>query len=438
MLLPPSYKQKILNKPGWQRFKLTKRQITWLGLLSLVLFIVLVSVWYIFVGKNGNFSGENIDLKIELPQEAVNGETFEFKVSWQNKEKVVLEEVNLSFRYPVGFALVTEDGNRLDSYSVGRLDKLASGEKVFRAQILGEANEIKTLEAVLTYRPANFSSLFQKVSQGEVKLTEANLSFEFILPESLLDGEELNLKIKYKNTTNKDLEKLRIQLEYPAGFEFKKSDPVTTAKLHDMFSLLTLAAGEDGIISISGKLSGQAGDKKLFKASLGVVDQFKQFYPQISRSQEVLVVKPDVSLVFTAGKEQILNVLPGELVSFNIKYKNVGNVIIKNAVVEVNLKPQYFDLASLNIEQAGKFDGAKIIWDESADPELKELKSDKGGDLRFQLKVLDRDSLSQAGVDTFESLLTVRIFSRNVKELILIKYNQIINTTPYKVLKSPN
>jgi len=29
------------------------------------------------------------------------------------------------------------------------------------------------------------------------------------LPESLLDGEELNLKIKYKNTTNKDLEKLR-------------------------------------------------------------------------------------------------------------------------------------------------------------------------------------------------------------------------------------
>lgn len=357
-----------------------------------VIFLLLtVGFLLLYFGTRGEEA--RITIQSRGPIEA--GELITVPIIFENTSRTTLKEVELSILLPRGS--IVEEGGFEKPASLRLAMKLqdlrpsAEGGTEVVVRMFGREGEEKEIQAILSYRPEKLRARFSSKASKLFLIHRVPLGVAIEAPATVSRGQEIEAIVRYTSTAARPFEELSLRLEYPSGFTFTTGDP--KPELGDtIWSIGTINPAKEGTIRIRGKISGEEGEVKSFRAELGILDRLTKewtSYRDTSMTMKIGVTPLSVSATMNNLREGAI--APGTRVEGVIRYKNNTASDLKNITIRAVLEGGLFNLSSLSVEQ-GTFDQTSraIVWAGTAKPELRELASGVEGEARFTVETRDR------------------------------------------------
>lgn len=366
-----------------------RRKITITGL---IIFFVLLIMAFWFLSRNA-YSKDILRLEILGPSETELASETEYTVKYKNNGNIRLENPHLTFEFPKNAEMVSDGSASVNKNSLRQeqdVDDIYPGEEktiIFKARLFGKENEAVTAKAWLRYTPKNLNAKYESATTLTTTIKSVPVTFEFDMPSRIDPGKESLFRVNYFSNLDYPLSGLRVKIEYPSGFEFVSSQPKSLGSNEWDIPLLNKAEG--GRIGITGKISGEINETKIFKASLGIwrKEEFV-LLKEITRGIEIARPSILVSMKINDSPDYVAN--PGDYLHYEIDFKNTGDQVFENLFLVVQLEKDIFNLDSI---QAGsgqvQKEAGSIIWDQNTVPQLKFLPGMEEGKVEFYVRLND-------------------------------------------------
>lgn len=383
-------------------------------IVFVLLFIFVIGT--IFWGR-GSFSKAKIDLNVGLPNDIASGKEITIIVDYKNNNRVSLNSPVLTINYPSG--AFTSDGKEIfhDERSLGVISKKSGGSEQFKVRLVGNKGDVKNLTVRLDYQPQNINSRFENSATVRAEINSVLIGIKISGSEKVIGSQDTNYIIEYDNKTDSDITNLKIEMEYPEDFELQSSEPKPSQDKNNIWQIDRLKAGEKKIISLEGILSGEEGQNKNLKITIGKMEddifiQYSQaeFSTQIAPSPILILIKP-------INHEDECNLNAGEEVNYKIEFKNNIDVALQQLVLNVYLNDKVFDLKSVRSEK-GFFNSREniIVWSGSEIPKLKVLGPNSTGEVNFSVKIKEELPISNYNDKNFETVVVANIATLTVPD----------------------
>ncbi len=358
------------------------------------------------------YSKEVLKLEILGPETVELAEDFEYIVKYKNNGAVRLEEPKLIFEYPKQ-ALPPENKPLWQEIP---LDDIYPGEEKtvsFKARLFGKEGENIIAKASLSYRPKNLKARYESVTTFTTQIKSFPLTFEFDLSSKIESGNDFTFRINYFSNLKYPLTDLRIQLDYPFGFEFISSVPKSLEKNEWIIPVLNQSQG--GRIEISGRLLGEVSEAKIFRAKLGILKE-GEFVLLKEIQKGVEVMKPSIYLRQEINGNPQYVALPGQWLHYEIYLKNIGDEPLTNLFMISQLEGEAFDFQTIKSDLGQTEPGSNsLIFDWQRVPKFQYLVPMEEGKVEFWIKL--KDDLGRVK----EPILRNKIFINQVKEEFITK-----------------
>ncbi|MCD6233171.1 hypothetical protein J7J81_02190 [bacterium] len=359
-------------------------------ILVLVLLLIGSVVGFLYF-REMNFSKGALKLEILGPQHPKTGENVEYLVKYRNNSNITLEDAHLSFTYP-DKAVPQDGGNLVRQKEIGDIYPGQEESFSFKASLFGKEGDLLVARARVEYRPKNLKAYYQSQTTFTCQIQQVPLNFEFDLPPKVESGQNLSFSINYFSHFPKNLENMRVKIEYPQGFNFQSSSPQALDATEWLIPVLPSADG--GRIKVKGVIYGNVGEQKFFRAQIGLVRN-NSFIVLKEATQIVAISEPSLYI------SQLVNGSPnytagfGETLHYEVFFRNIGKTPIQHKSVIVRLNSPIFDLQSLKAEEGiwGKGDNT-IIFDWKNIPKLRFLDIGEEGSVNFWIKTKEENSES--------------------------------------------
>ena len=384
----------------------------------LILILILTLVLVFFVLKRNTFSKEVLKIEIIGPSEIEAGKEVEFLVKYKNNGNFRLEEPQLIFDFPENsFAEGKFLERKILKEELG--SAIYPGEErsfSFRAKIFGKEGEAKVAKASLSFRPKNLKAFYSAQTTFLTKIKSVPLTFEFDLPSQIEPQKDFDFKIHYFSNLDSVLENIKILVDFPVGFEILDSKPKPIQEKEWQFSLLNKFEG--GRIEIKGRIFGEIGEGKIFRAKFGILKEGK-FVVLKETEKGIEIVKPLLYLRQQVNGKPEYVASPGEWLHYEIYFKNVGEENLKNLFLISKLEGEGFDFETIKSE-TGNFSSGdnSIVFDWRKNPKLEILKPLEEGRVEFWIK-LKEDFKG-------EPILKNKVFLGQAREEFLVKISSKI------------
>ncbi|MDX9893060.1 MAG: hypothetical protein RB292_01430 [Patescibacteria group bacterium] len=408
-----------------------KRRARWkiilVGTMLLLGFLAALSwLGYILINPNQNLNDRTIDLKIKGQQNIASGDEVVYTLEYHNNEKVVLHDVQIILRYPDGFEFISANPAPTNgfntSWDIGELAKGESGKIEITGKLIGEVGSLKNLNATVSFRPENFSSVFKETESFSSQITSSILELKVEGPEKILPEKKVSYKINYRNNSAQALKKIKIQVTYPANFVFQESAPPAFSReedarnLHNQWIIENLESNQEGEIEISGGyLKNQEMIKADLKVELGFLDsETEEFSLQQEKIFTTEVVDPGLSLnLIINGSTQDQPINFGQTLTYSIVYKNLGQSDLNNVVVSLDLDSEILDFDTLEDKNKGQRDNQRLTWSKDEISGLALLRPLDEGTIDIAIQIKNAGS-----IDIQNTQLTVKSQARVTLEKI--------------------
>ncbi len=366
---------------------------------------------YYYYQKN-TYSREVLKLEILGPDQSPAFEEIEYLVKYKNNGNITLEEPELIFQYPENSLPVGEDSPR----ATKQLEDIYPGEErtiPFKARLFGKEEETKKAQATLRFRPKNLKAFYESKTTFTTKITFVPLTFELDIPSKVEPGRETQFFLNYFSNSDWPLSNLTIKIEYPSGFEFIASRPQALEKTE--WNLPILNKTEGGRIEVNGKLTGEAKEQKIFRATLGIWQQgeFIQLKESIKGAE---IIKSSLSIFQQINGDSQYIANPGDLLHYEIFFRNIGEEPFKDLFLVARLEGRAFDLDTVKTEfgQFNKGDNS-ILWDWREVSKLRFLGQADEGKVEFWIN-LKRDLEQTSPQDKNFALKNIILLSQAREE----------------------
>ena len=354
-----------------------------------IVFGIIIVVAAIFWGRS-SFSTSKLELKITAPDEISSGEETILSITYQNNNRVALNDAHLTLNYPQGVFSIEGKQVFQDTRSLGTIGKKSGGKEEFEVRIVGEKGEAKNITARLDYKPQNINSHFENSNSLRVEINKILISFNIEGSGKAVAGQSVSYLIEYENKTSEDISNLEINLEYPEDFQFKSAEPTPkSANENNIWEIALLKANEKKSISLIGVLSGQEMENKIIKGSIGKLENENflqygkaEFITQISPAPIVLDIK-----VNELSADCKIN--SGQGLRYKISFRNNTDVALRELILKAYLKSSVFDVKEIDLNNKGFFDSRNnvIIWSGAEIGELNLLEPNQSGEVGFSIPV---------------------------------------------------
>ncbi len=355
---------------------------------------VTVAVYVLFFSAN-IVSGNNIDILIKGPAQIRSGDELNLQLTVINRNKVILNSVNLVLSYPTGTMNPLASNKELPIWRE-KIDDLNPGQTVdlaSRAIIFGGQNITREIKVVLEYRIPDSNALFTKEKIYTVMISSSSLDLALDLPTEINVGKEFTGTLKIVSNAQSLLRNGTIRFDWPDGFNFKTSDPAPVSG-NNIWFLGDLIPGLTKEINFTGSLIGQSGDVKSFKISAGPAsdggrDQMTLEYGNLFQTITLKkdFVSADIYFADENGRDPIIfpggnltgdvgwsNNLDNEIINGNFDLKLTGEMVNKRKIQSVS---GFYN--SIN---------NTISWDGRTLSELKMIPPGEGGQTSFTVGLL--------------------------------------------------
>ncbi|HEX9722016.1 MAG TPA: hypothetical protein VGA53_02005 [Candidatus Paceibacterota bacterium] len=351
------------------------------AVLFLTVAIAAVGFWF---WQQNPFSTGNVRLEIIAPEEVTMGEEITYVVKWKNVGEIEVGSAELVFEYPEG-SLPTEDKSLRVSKIVDDINPGQEESVRFTARILGKENELKEAKAFLSYTPKNLSASFRSETSATSKISFVPLNFELDMPSRMEAGQRFAITLNYFSNVNYPLSNLRVQMEYPDGFEFESAIPSPLGDNEWDVGVLNRASGDR--ITVQGALRGGVEETKLFKATLGTYNEGKlTVLAEVTKA--VQITKPQLFITQTVNASPQYAASVGDTLHYEIFFKNPSDRILENLFLIVTLDGRGFDLDSVKVDK-GRFQKGdnSVVWEAKDNPKLRFLGRGEEGKVEFWINV---------------------------------------------------
>lgn len=390
--------------------------------IFIVILAVLVGIAGFYYYQKNIYSKDILKLEILGPEEADLLEEVEYIVKYKNNGNTRLEEPELTFEYPEYSLPVEDDSLRAvrDSDELG--GAIYPGEEktfYFKVRLLGKEGEAKIARANLTYRPKNLKARYDSETTFTTVIKKVPLTFEFDLSSKIESGKDLRFRLNYFSNIDYPVSDLRIAIEYPSNFEFIESTPQSLEKTEWEIGFLNKAEG--GRVEIAGKLRGEVGEEKVFKAKIGSW-QDGEFILLKETAKSIEIVKPDLYIVQQINNNPEYVAYPGDLLHYEIFFKNIGEEVLTNMFLINRLEGAAFDFQTIKSEQ-GDFEAGdnSIVFDWRRVPKLQLLNIQEEGKVEFWINLKDDWEINS--VEDKNPVIKNKIYLSQAREEFVNKVN---------------
>ncbi|MBU4351010.1 hypothetical protein L6250_00080 [Candidatus Parcubacteria bacterium] len=345
----------------------------------IIIFILILAVAGFWYFQRNSFSKEIMKLEILGPETTEVGQKVDYVLKYKNNGDITLINAKLSFEFPENS--LTEDNKiRIEQ----NLEDIYPGEEktiTLSGRILGQENELKKAQAWLSFQPKNLKARYEVSTTQTTVIKFSPLTFEFDLPSKIEAEKDFSFSLNYFSNVDYPLSQLRVKIEYPAGFEFVDSTPKALEK--DEWQVPILNKADGGRIKIFGRINGNIGEQKMFRASFGMW-QDGNFILLKEASRGAEIIRPTIYLSQLVNGASDYVASSGDTLHYEIFFRNIGSSPFENLFLVVNLEGSLFDLTSLQSPNANYHQGnSSMIWDWKKNPQLRFLDEDEEGKVEF-------------------------------------------------------
>jgi len=371
-----------------------------IGFVIFFAFLAAVS-WagfFFFSPTDDKFSGEGVEVTIDGPAQIKSGEVLTYQVRYKNNENVPLGTASLQLRLPKELQVVSLEPAPVDagqnSWKLGSIAPGRDGLVTLQGVILSPINKQLDLQAIMTYRPADFNSEFQKVSTRTIGVADSVLDLTVSGPAKVIPGDEVELDISYINTSENEFRDARVKAIFPPNFIAGSSEPAASAAGGAEWVIATVAPNTQGHIKVTGSFASDAKGRIETRAQIGFVDANDDFQLQKEASFTTDVVEGQlvVALILN-GKTGDQPVSFGDTLHYAVTYQNTGSVILEDVNLSVVLggpsdPAQFVNWNGLRDKQEGLRDMNRITWTKKQVTALSRVGPEEEGTIDFDLPVI--------------------------------------------------
>ncbi len=375
----------------------------------MVFFSVLASIaWagvFFFSGGESKFSGEGVTLDVEGPAEVKSGELATYALHYKNAETIALGTAQLEVRLPKSFKVQSTDPASDDTtWQIGSIAPGKDGLVTIRGVFIAPIDKELDMQAILTYRPADFNSEFQKVSTKGLKITGSAVDLAVTGPTKVLPGDKVTLTFAYKNGSENAFEHLKVRAAFPATFIPESADPAPVDTDYKEWDVAKLGPNEEGKVTVTGSFASDAEGAQEVKGQVGFLDQDDAFQLQKETSFAPDVLKGDlVTALILNGKPDAQPVRFGDVLRYAVTYKNTGNATLGDVqlsvVFETAPEGKIVRWNDLKDKAHGVRTDNRITWTKKQVPSLGRIAAGEEGTLDFEVPVLDKPIAGASSTD---------------------------------------
>jgi len=390
--------------------------------IFIIILTVIVGIFGFYYYQRNIYSKDILRLEILGQEETELLQEIKYIVKYKNNGNVRLEEPELIFDYPS--YSIPADGTSLrvikKSEELGGV--IYPGQEktfTFTTRLMGREGEIKEAQVTLSYRPKNLKARYESKTSFTTIIKKVPLNFDFDLSAKIESGKELKFRLNYFSNVDYPLSGLTVMIDYPSGFEFIDSAPKSLEKTEWDLGLLNKAEG--GRVEISGKLMGEVGEEKVFRARIGSW-QDGEFILLREAARGITIIRPALYITQQINNNPKFIASPGNLLHYEIFFKNIGEEFLSDMFLLVTLTGSAFDFKTVQAPEGDFTPGDNsIIWDWRKVRDLQLLPPQSEGKIEFWVKLKDEWEIK--GLEDKNPEILSRIFLSQVKEEFANKVN---------------
>ncbi|MBU6490839.1 hypothetical protein KGQ25_01605 [Patescibacteria group bacterium] len=408
---------------------------------ALVFFLVSLGIaGYFFLYGGNSVSVNNIAINLQGPTTIAAGDTVPLSLTIENGNPVALKDATIEIDFPDGSRSAT---NVLSPYPryVEDLGTLESGGTVTRSLkvvVFGAAGQTLTLPVSFSYSVPGSNAVFVKKTSYALSVSSTPLSLSVDTLAETVSGQPLTITLTARSNAAVPLNNVVLVGALPFGFTTTSSSvPISNSS----FLLGTLLPGASKTVTLTGTLSGQDSEQRVFRFSIGTAntptDQTLAI-TYMTQDATVAITAPFINATLAINGDSGSNVVvkPGSTQSVTLSYANTLATNVTNATIAVTVSGSGIDYGSIQSSN-GFYRSADhtIIFSRDTDPSLAMLAPGASGIGAFTLSTLP------AGISTPTILFTIsvsgtRIGQTNVPEEVSASLTKTVKIATAVVLQA--
>lgn len=402
----------------------------------IVLLTLSVIAWSgFFLFTEGLFkNNEALLTEIEGPDKIRSGEQVSYTVRYQNTGDVPIASLDMKLNLPQSFHVTSTipSPTNESEWSIGSLSPKSDGAVIIRGIFLSEVPSNQKVQALFTYKPANFSSEFQEITTKQVEINDSVIKLVLNGPAKALSGDEIEYEIKIQNKGKESIYNLRILPIISNDFSVNVSEPsFETDK--NYWSIDTLEPGQFESVSLKGSFTASASAEQLLSAKVGFIKD-DIFLEQAAKEHITDVLGGSLSfhlILDGSDKDQAVN--PNQTLRGSIDFNNKGSETAEDVKFTLSIESE--KATPIDWENAdfgvGVLDKQSVVWSKEEIEILEEFKSGQSDIIDFSIPI--KANLDSEDSDTF----TLKLIAE-VEKIGSITTKRTIEATPIKISINSN
>ncbi len=398
-----------------------KKKVSWVVIffgVALLFFLAAAGLSLLFILHGGRtVSNDNITIQLPTPTSVASGATVPLIITILNHNPAAITDATITINFPDGTRSATDVSQPLLNYTenLGTIPAGKSMNRTTQAVLFGSANQSVTLPITIQYHTAGSNALFTKQQNFTFTITSAPLSITLQSVDSVAAGQPFVIALAVRSSAATPLDNIAVAAAYPFGFTVQsaklvKSSTDTSASKNtpplgtgSLFSLGTIAPGQEKDFVITGTLAGTNNDQRDFHFTVGTMklDGSQTIdVPYASESKNITLSKPFLSTTLALNNQGVDPAVPtvvsgGDTVSGQVTWENTLSTPITHGQVSIKLSGNAFDPTSVTVSN-GYYDSSTntITFNEQNSPGLSLLNPGDTGTGTFSITVKKGASLT--------------------------------------------
>lgn len=360
-----------------------------------VVFIILAYFTFVKVRESA-FDDDRVTVKVDGPNQVSGSESSLFVFTYANTNRADLTDADLTLSYPENFRPDAMENMSINGSSsqvhIGAIAGHSQGRIELRGKFYGSKGSLAYIKGVLKYKPESAGSFFQSESQIGITIQSPSIRLFVDAPLEVSSGGIVEYRVDYTNMSDVAFENLRLKAEYPTGFRLQEADP-KTSEGDAVWYVGNLAPGQAGSVRIIGTMDGAKSEIKALKTHIGMLQGDGELLSYSDNERLTKIVASPLVVQQTVNGLEQLNVSPGSTLRYAVKYKNDGEIGLRNVIITLEVQGSLLDFSNLDLE-GGAFDDARktITWKASDVRDLANLAPGQEGTVTVSIPVSENVS----------------------------------------------
>ncbi len=350
-----------------RRHSTVTRVLLWLMITLLVLGGAAFGGFLLFQNLFTNNQNPLI-ISLDGPDEIISGETATFDLLYENTGSVPITALEIKLMVPDGFQLTSFDPAPTEEPYVWKLGTLTSNSDD-RIRVSGiwtaEVPSSQTMQAITSFRPANYNAEFQNITTKIVKVENSIFTITTDGPDTAAVGAETSYSYTIKNTGTQKAEDLWLHLDLPDTFFISSSEPISIPDTYE-WEIGTLEPEAEYSLVLTGAFSADATGVYTLTSHVGVKKE-ETILEQTSLAKQTDIVGGGLNLrMLVNGSIDDQVVDPGETLRLSLDVLNSGSENASGLEMTLSIKNDFLiDWTEADLG-GGTRSGQAIYWSSKA------------------------------------------------------------------------